>query len=114
MKRRLLASLLMVALLAPLLTRAQDHQKPSYKPPNGFVPDSTTAVRIAVAVWTPIYSARTIQAERPYVATLAGDVWFVRGSLPKPRCKGCGVSGGVAEAEIAKSDGRILRVSHGR
>ena len=114
MKRRVLPCLVTVALLAPCLAHAQEQQKPFYKPPSGFVPDSVTAVRIAVAVWTSIYGAKTIQWERPYVAKLAGEVWFVRGSLPKPHCKGCSVSGGVAEAEIAKSDGRILRVSHGR
>ena len=76
--------------------------------PNGFVPDSATAARIAEAVWIPIYGAEQIAAERPFHAVLANDVWTVGGSLAP------GKAGGVAVAEIAKSDGRIIRISHGR
>lgn len=41
-------------------------------------------------------------------AILRDGVWYVEGSLPK------GLVGGVAIAEIAKDDGRILRISHGQ
>ena len=81
--------------------------KHSYVPPGGFVPDSATAVRIAVAVWIPIYGARQIGDEQPFIARLQDSVWTVTGTLP------CGYVGGTAVAEIAKRDGRILRVSHG-
>ena len=80
----------------------------SYEPPEGFVPDSSTATRIAEAVWIPIYGEEQIRNQRPYRAALQGASWVVRGSLPP------GQPGGVAVAEIARSDGRILRVSHGR
>lgn len=83
-------------------------QKHSYVPPKGFVPDEKTASRIAEAVWSPIYGEEMIQSEKPFVASLRSGVWTVQGSLPK------GWVGGVAIAEIAKSDGRILRVSHGK
>jgi hypothetical protein len=88
------------------------HQPPSesYTPPNGFVPDSLTAVRIAVAVWTPIYGEKPVRDEAPYHATLRDGVWTVEGSFNCERA--CG--GGVAVAEIAKGDGRILRVIHGQ
>ena len=76
--------------------------------PNGFVPDSATAARIAEAVWIPIYGAEMIAAERPFHAVLENGVWTVGGSLPPGR------AGGVAVAEIAKNDGRIIRISHGR
>ena len=33
-------------------------EKHSHVPPNGFVPDSETAIRIASAVWTPIYGEK--------------------------------------------------------
>jgi hypothetical protein len=79
----------------------------SYNPPNGFVPDQATAVRIAEAVWIPIWGEEHILAEKPFVATLNGDVWTVRGTLKAG-------FGGVAEAEISKRDGRILRVVHGQ
>lgn len=80
----------------------------SYVPPEGFVPDAKTAIAIATAVWGPIYGEAKIQGERPFKATLDHGVWFVEGSLP------FGWMGGVAEAEIAQTDGRILRVSHGK
>src|SRR3989449_11700766 len=88
--------------------RNQDPTVKGYVPPNGFVPDSGTAVRVAVAVWIPIYGASQIRSEQPYVATLKDGVWTVTGTLPR------GMVGGTAEARIAKSDGRILFVLHGK
>jgi hypothetical protein len=70
-------------------------------PKNGYVPDAATAIKIAVAVWTPIYGERQIADEKPYRATLKDGVWTVEGSMPPNLI------------EIAKSDGRILRVEHG-
>ena len=74
----------------------------------GVVPDAATAIKIAVAVWEPIYGAQKIAAEKPYHATLAQGVWTVHGSLPS------GWVGGVALAEISQADGRVHRVSHGK
>jgi hypothetical protein len=80
----------------------------NYKPKEGYVPDEKTAIRIAVAVWIPIYGEKQIEKEKPYQAKLDKGVWTVEGSLPE------GMAGGVAIAEITKDDGRILRVSHGK
>lgn len=74
----------------------------------GVVPNEATAIKIAVAVWEPIYGADKIAGEKPFHATLTEGVWTVQGSLPK------GWVGGVALAEISKADGRILRISHGK
>ena len=82
--------------------------KHNYKPDGGYVPDAATAIAIAVAVWNPIYGKEHIEREKPFVARLEDGVWTVGGSLTK------GMPGAVAEAEIAKDDGRILRVSHGK
>jgi hypothetical protein len=79
-----------------------------YKPPNGFVPDEATAIKIAVAIWTPIFGKAKIAKEKPYHAMLKDDIWIVEGSLPE------GYFGGVARAEISKEDGRIVSVSHGK
>ncbi len=79
-----------------------------YVPDDGFVPSKEVAIKIAVAVWEPIYGAEKIAKEKPYRATLADGVWTVEGSLSK------GSNGGVALARIAKKDGRILRVTHGK
>src|SRR5437867_417935 len=94
-------------LLSPRLVLAQGSAPAGYAPPKGFVPDSATAVRIAVAVWIPIYGERQIMSEQPFVATLKDSVWTVSGTLPRPYNQG-----GVAMAKIAKRDGRILFVLH--
>jgi len=59
-------------------------------------------------VLTPIYGAERIQRQLPLNARLMDDRWIVEGSLPQGRL------GGVAHIAIAKSDGRIFRVTHGR
>lgn len=68
--------------LGPSLAHGQADTTRGYVPPRGFVPDSATAVRIAVAVWTPIYGEQHIMSEQPFVATLSKGVWTVQGSLP--------------------------------
>jgi hypothetical protein len=80
----------------------------NYRPHEGYVPDAETAIRIAEAVWLPIYGKKQIESERPFVAELSGDVWTVTGSLPD------GWVGGTAEIDLRKSDGTILRVIHGK
>jgi hypothetical protein len=93
---------LVVVLAAAINAAAQ------YKPRDGFVPDAATAIKIAVAIWGPIFGEAKIAAEKPYHAVLKGDIWIVEGSLPE------GYNGGVAQAEISKEDGRIVSVSHGK
>lgn len=74
----------------------------------GTVADGDTAIQITVAAWEPIYGADKIASEKPYRVHETADAWIVEGSLPKETV------GGVAVAEIAKADGRVVRVSHGR
>lgn len=81
---------------------------PSYQPRMGMVPNNDTAIQIAIAVLTPIYGVDAIRNQQPFVATLKGDTWTVVGTIPKERV------GGVAEIGIAKVDGRILYVMHGK
>ena len=83
-----------------------DEQQHSYTPPNGFVPDSATAIRIAEAVLIPVYGDKEVTRQKPLLAELAKGVWTVRGQL------GPNVPGGVAMVQISKRDGRILRMSH--
>lgn len=87
---------------------AADEGRHRFEPAAGVVPDEATAVKIAVAVWEPIYGAKNIARQKPYRAKLIDGVWTVEGTLPKKRV------GGVALVEISKSDGRILRITHGR
>jgi hypothetical protein len=109
--KRTLWFLLLV--LFPCAVHAQQPAPKGYVPPKGFVPDSATAVRVAVAVWIPIYGERQIMSEQPFVATLKDSVWTVTGSLP-PALKGSHVVGGTAVAKIAQRDGGILFVNHYR
>jgi len=92
----------------PFVLAAQQGAPHSYVPDSGFVPDPATAIRIAEAVWIPIYGQVQIERERPFRAVLKDGVWTVTGSLPAGRV------GGVAVAQIGRRDGRILRVSHGQ
>jgi hypothetical protein len=105
-RRGFFTSLVLLATTSAAL--AQGSSTHSYKPPGGYVPDAETAIKIAVAVWEPIYGRDNIARQKPYKARLVGSVWIVEGSLPEF------VLGGVALAEIAKDDGRVLRVSHSK
>ncbi len=93
-----------ILLVAPLTSVAATPT--SFKPKDGYVADAPTAIKIAVAVWEPIFGEQEIAGEKPYQASLTNGVWTVMGSLP------AGTLGGVAIAEIAKDDGRILRLIH--
>jgi len=94
--------------LAAAITFAAEIASDGFKPKDGFVPDARTAIKIAVAVWEPIYGEEHIASEKPYRASLTNGVWTVTGSLP------AGSAGGVAIAEIAKDDGEVLKVIHGQ
>lgn len=72
----------------------------------GFVPDSKTAIRIALAILEPIYGKNLIRKEKPFKATLENDVWTVQGTLTSNQL------GGVAVVQINKNDGKILKVLH--
>ncbi len=101
-------TLIFSLIVSPITLLADETQKHNYKPEQGYVPDEETAIKIAVAVWIPIYGKEKIENEKPYKAVLKDGVWFVTGSLPERWI------GGVAEAEIAKDDSRIIRISHGK
>jgi hypothetical protein len=103
-------SVCIAVVMVTVVCGAEGEAKHTYKPREGYVPDAETAIAIAVAVWNPIYGKDKIEKEKPYKATLSKGVWTVEGSLPMPGR----MVGGVAVAEIAKEDGKILRVSHGK
>src|SRR2546430_12636780 len=75
-------TILLALLVVPCLAGAQQPGPQGYVPPRGFVPDSATAVRIAIAAWIPIYGENMITAEKPFAATLQDSVWTVTGSAP--------------------------------
>lgn len=87
---------------------SKETKKHNYEPKDGYVPTEQVAIKIAVAVWLPIYGEAKIENEKPYKAVLKEGIWHVTGSLPE------GFKGGVAEAEISKKNGCIGRISHGK
>ena len=67
-------------------------------------------------VLIPVYGEKRIEAERPFHATMEGDVWNVEGTLycpdgtastPSHMCKG-----GTAVVKLSKTDARILFMMH--
>ncbi|MBZ5507634.1 MAG: YbbC/YhhH family protein [Acidobacteriia bacterium] len=103
MKKRLMVIAMFMAALGTGYS-----QTPSYQPKAGFVPNAETAVKVAEAVLIPVYGEKVL-SERPFKATLEGDVWTVEGTLHcgAPRC-----NGGTAEVKISKSTGQILHMIH--
>jgi hypothetical protein len=103
---RFMCAVLSLSLLSPVAAQDKPH---SYVPKEGFVPDAATAIRIAEAVWIPIYGEKDIAEQKPFRAILKNGVWTVLGTFNHPPSW----SGGVALAEISKATGQILRISHG-
>ena len=79
---------------------------PGIRLKEGLVPDAKTAIAIAVAVWTPVYGAEQIAAEKPYNVMLKSGKWTVTGSVSPGRV------GGVATAVIEKSNARVVKIYH--
>lgn len=88
------------------LSLAQPQMK-SIHPKNGFVPDATTAIRIAEAVAFAQWGEDRIRDERPFKARLRGDAWTVKGTLHPE-----GAPGGTAVIQISRQTGAILFVVH--
>jgi hypothetical protein len=73
-----------------------------------YVPNAETAIKVAEAIWLPIYGERIYQ-KRPFVAKLKDStIWVVTGTLRE------NLLGGVPYIEIQKSDCKILKVTHGK
>jgi hypothetical protein len=78
-------------------------------PDNGFVPDKKTALKIAKAVWLPIYGRRKFLWTK-YQVKLVNNVWYIEGLNMIYLL--FGVSGGGPFIKIDKNTGTILDVSH--
>jgi len=89
-----------------VFTRREITDAKTYRPTAGYVPDSKTAVAIAVAVLTPIYGKGDIEAEKPWHTGLNNGVWTVVGTF-----NGKGV-GGSAVIQLDQKTGEVLLVTH--
>lgn len=77
--------------------------------PRDYVPDAITAIKIAEAIWLPIYG-NEIYKEKPFIARLKDSaIWIVKGTPDSTYSYG-----GAAYIEIRKRDGQILKVTHGK
>ena len=110
--RRRLAVTALIPFLAAISIGAQS--RGIRVPINGFVPDSLTAMRVAEAVLEPVYGAALVQRERPFSAKLVKSTWIVRGGGVDEVPDSLRRAGGVAEVRIARRDGRIEYMSHGK
>lgn len=73
-----------------------------------YVPNGETAIKVAQAIWEPIYG-KGIYNYEPFKAKLINDsIWVVEGYLSKD------LIGGVPYIEIRKKDCKILKVTHGK
>lgn len=99
---------IMTAIIIFYILSAAESQGSGYKPPEGYVPNAETAIKIAEAVWLPIYG-EDIYRKKPFKAALKDSTWIVTGSLPQGL-----FLGGVPRTEISKDTGCILHVSHGK
>jgi NTF2 fold immunity protein len=101
---RSLRSSAVTVLLLGVLAVAADKPK---LPPSGVVPDEPTAVKIAEAVFQPVFGIEEVAKWQPYRAQLdRNGVWTVYGTLPR------GSRGGTPMLKIRKRDGTVLEVWH--
>jgi hypothetical protein len=91
-----------------MLTRAEGGETADLKPGNGFIPDAGSAASLAHVILSVIYGAEQVSRQQPLTATESAGVWRVLGQRPR------GTVGGVAEIDISRIDGQVLRVSHSR
>ena len=81
----------------------------NYIPPKGVIPDSVTAIKVADVILSEVYGRRVIDGQKPFTAILVDGYWIVYGHLPDNF-----LFGGVAEIIIRKTNGEVIRISHGK
>lgn len=90
-------------ILVPLLHGSMAESK---LPSKGIVPDEGTAVKVAEAIFLPVFGQEEVTEFLPYHAQLRDGVWTVYGTL-KPNSRG-----GTPQLRIQKKDGKVLEVWH--
>jgi NTF2 fold immunity protein of polymorphic toxin system component len=81
----------------------------------GFIPNESTALRVAEPELIRIYGASVIRRERPLTAELEENTWIVGGTLHCSDGNGGTTTvciGGVATVHLSKPDGRVLEIFH--
>ena len=76
--------------------------------PQVMIEDPDMAMKIAEIYLTKVYGAETMKGELPLSVSLHGNIWHLSGkALPRQNV------GGVAEIDLCRSNGQVLRVVHG-
>lgn len=105
--KKLIATYPFVLLLVVILISCTNVEPKKMITNEDYVPDKETAIKIAEAIWLPIYGEK-IYESKPFEAQLKGDsLWVVEGTLKEKK-------GGVPYIEIRKSDCKIIIVTHGK
>jgi len=96
-------------IVPPILKAIREEKYHGITAKEGLIKDAFTAKRMALAILDSLYGKEQIQSEEPITVSLIDNkYWYVSGTLPE------GKLGGVAEILIAKEDGRIIYLAHGK
>jgi hypothetical protein len=76
---------------------------------DGYVPDASTAEKIALAVMIPVFGPEAVAFQKPYTVRLSkGEKWVVQGNWPPPGDSS--INGGTLIVHISKKDGKIVEL----
>ena len=82
MKKNQILLVILLILITNLIV-VSENSRNCIKPKDGFVPDKETTIKIAEAVWYPIYGER-INNKKTFNAELVNnEYWKVYGTLPE-------------------------------
>ena len=96
-------------IIPPIIQAIREEKYHGITAKEGIIKDAFTAKRMALAILESFYGKKQIQSEEPITVSLIDNkYWYVSGTLPE------GYLGGVAEILIAKEDGRIFYLAHGK
>lgn len=80
-----------------------------YCPPEGYLNNEETAIRVAESILFNIYGKDRILEQKPYQVHQIDSVWVINGTLPVTY-----TNGGTFFIVLNKKDGRVISVSHGK
>jgi hypothetical protein len=107
MRKKFIINALLLFLVL-YFTNCKNNEQNQWKLKDGYIVDSESAIKLAEIVWLNVYGSK-IKYNKPFKAILKdGKIWVVEGTLSD------NTLGGVPYIEIQKSDGKILKVTHGK
>ena len=98
-----LACAVIVALTPPNCYPQKKPTRPLL-PTEGVLPDEATVVKVAEAVFAPVFGNDAVSKYRPYHAVLKHGIWTVYGTLQT------NARGGTPMMTVQKSDGRVTEI----